>query len=140
MSGRLLVDTNVVIALFAGDPAAVERLDDKPALFLCVPVLGELRYGALASSRVEQNLARLDEFSKAVEVLPCDSETAVLYSAVKFDLRRKGRPIPENDVWIAAIARQHRLTLVSRDSHFQQIEGLELELLSKRHRGNGDFA
>ncbi|HME31183.1 MAG TPA: type II toxin-antitoxin system VapC family toxin [Terriglobales bacterium] len=129
MSGRALVDTNIVIALFAGDPAIVESLESKMAVFLCVPVIGELRYGALASARVEQNLARLDEFSKAVEVLPCDSETAVFYSAVKFDLRRKGRPIPENDVWIAAIGRQHRLTLVSRDSHFQQIEGLDIELL-----------
>jgi len=129
MSGRALVDTNVVIALFAGDPMALAALADRTAVFLCVPVIGELRYGALASARVEQNLARLDEFSKAVEVLPCDSETAACYSAVKFDLRKKGRFIPENDVWIAAIARQHGLTLISRDSHFQEIEGLELELL-----------
>ena len=129
MSGKALVDTNVIIALFAGDPSAVERLEGQAAVFLCVPVIGELRYGALASARVEQNLARLDEFSKAVEVLPCDSETAACYSAVKFDLRKKGRPIPENDVWIAAIARQHGLTLISRDTHFQEIEGLEVELL-----------
>jgi tRNA(fMet)-specific endonuclease VapC len=129
MSGRLLMDTNIVIALFGGDPAAIERLEDKPAVFLCVPVLGELRYGALASSRVEQNLARLDEFSKMVAVLPCDSETALYYSAIRFGLRKKGRPIPENDVWIAAIARQHKLILLSRDSHFQEIEGLDAELL-----------
>jgi tRNA(fMet)-specific endonuclease VapC len=129
MNGRALVDTNVVIALFAGDPAAVKSLEGKTAVFLCVPVIGELRYGALASARVEQNLARLDEFSKAVEILPCDSDTAVCYSAVKLDLRKKGRPIPENDVWIAAIARQHGLTLVSRDMHFQQIKNLDVELL-----------
>ncbi len=129
MSGRVLLDTNIVIALFVGDPAAVEKLEDKPALFLCVPVLGELRYGVLASSRVEQNLDRLDQFSKTVSVLPCDSETAMYYSTIRFDLRKKGRPIPENDVWIAAIARQHRLTLLSRDAHFQGIEGLDLELV-----------
>ncbi len=101
----------------------------KPALFLCVPVLGELRYGALASSRVEQNLERLEQFSKTVAVLHCDSETAMYYSTIRFDLRKKGRPIPENDVWIAAIARQHRLTLLSRDSHFREIEDLDLELM-----------
>jgi tRNA(fMet)-specific endonuclease VapC len=129
MSGRALLDTNAVIALFAGEPELVEAIANKTAVFLCVPVLGELRYGALASARVEQNLARLDGFAKAVAVLPCDNECVVFYSAVKFGLRKKGRPIPENDVWIAAIARQHRLSLISRDAHFQEVDELDLELL-----------
>ncbi len=129
MSGRALLDTNVVIALFAGDPAVVEGLERKTAVFLCVPVIGELRYGALASTRVEQNLARLDELSHAIEVLLCDAETAQFYAELKFKLRTKGRPIPENDVWIAAIASQHGLTLLSRDSHFRGIAGLDLELV-----------
>jgi len=129
MNGRALLDTNAVIALFAGEPAVVEMIAGKTAVFLCVPVVGELRYGALASARVEQNLARLDEFATAVAVLPCDTECAMFYSGVKFDLRKKGRPIPENDVWIAAIARQHKLSLISRDTHFQEIDGLDLELL-----------
>jgi tRNA(fMet)-specific endonuclease VapC len=129
MNGKALLDTNVVIGLFAGDPSIMSSLERKTDVFLCVPVLGELRYGALASARVEQNLARLDEFSNAISVLSCDSQTAAFYSAVKFDLRTKGRPVPENDVWIAAIARQHQLTLLSRDSHFQFMEALDLELL-----------
>jgi tRNA(fMet)-specific endonuclease VapC len=129
MSGRLLVDTNVVIALFAGEPATVERLERRPELFLCVPVLGELRYVALASSRVEENLARLDGFSRRVLLLPCDAGTTVKYAAIRYGLRKKGEPIPENDVWIAAIAQQYRLTLLSRDSHFREIEGLDLETL-----------
>lgn len=129
MSGRLLVDTNIVIALFAGEPTALERMERRPELFLCVPVLGELRYGALASSRVEENLTRLDGFSRRVLLLSCDSGTAVQYSVIRFALRKKGRPIPENDIWIAAVALQHGLTLLSRDSHFQQVEGLEMELL-----------
>lgn len=129
MSGRALLDTNVVIALFAGDPAVVESLEGKTAVYLCVPVLGELRYGALASTRVEQNLGRLEELSRAVEVLACDPEIARRYAELKFKLRKKGRPIPENDVWIAAIASQHGLTLLSRDAHFKGIDGLELELV-----------
>jgi tRNA(fMet)-specific endonuclease VapC len=129
MSGRALLDTNAAIALFAGEPELVEIVASKAAVFLCVPVVGELRYGALASTRVEQNLARLDEFSKAIRVLPCDKESAVFYSAVKLGLRKKGRPIPENDVWIAAIARQHRLSLISRDAHFQEIDDLDFEIL-----------
>ncbi len=129
MSGRALLDTNAVIALFAGEPELVEMVASKTAVFLCVPVVGELRYGALASARVEQNLARLDDFAQTITVLPCDADSAVFYSSVKFDLRKKGRPIPENDVWVAAIARQHELSLISRDIHFQEIDGLELELL-----------
>lgn len=129
MSGNALVDTNVVIALFAGDPAVMEKLQRQTAIFLCVPVIGELRYGAQASARVETNLARLDEFAKALIVLPCDLETTRFYATVKFVLRKKGRPIPENDVWIASIARQHNLKLLTRDIHFQEIEGLETELV-----------
>jgi tRNA(fMet)-specific endonuclease VapC len=129
MNGKALVDTNVVIALFAGEPAIVEGVQRQAAVFLCTPVLGELRYGAQASARVESNLARLDEFAKALMVLPCDTQTAASYGIVKFDLRKKGRPIPENDVWIAAIARQHGLTLLTRDGHFQGIEGVDVEIV-----------
>lgn len=127
MSGDVLLDTDAVIGLFAGEPTVVEAIAGKAAVYLCAPVLGELRYGALASSRVEQNLARLDEFAKALIVLPCDSDSTTFYSAIKHGLRKKGRPIPENDVWIAAIARQHKLTLISRDSHFEAIDELDLE-------------
>ena len=129
MNGKALVDTNVVIGLFAGDPAIVEVLRNQQAVFLCVPVMGELRYGAQASARVEINLARLDEFARALIVLPCDMATAKAYAEVKFDLRKKGRPMPENDVWIASLARQHGLTLLTRDVHFQEIEDLNVELL-----------
>jgi tRNA(fMet)-specific endonuclease VapC len=129
MSGRALVDTNVVIGLFAGDPAVIEKIQTQSAVFLCVPVIGELSCGAQASARVENNLARLDEFARSLVVLPCDSETAEAYATVKFGLRKKGRPIPENDVWIASIAQQHRLTLLTRDAHFRQIENLKMELV-----------
>lgn len=130
MSGRALVDTDVVIGLFAGEPAIVETLQRRTAVFLSVPVLGELRYGAEASARVESNLARLDRFATELIVLPCDTQTAALYGTIKSGLRKKGRPIPENDIWIAAIARQHDLTLLTRDAvHFGEIEGLAVELV-----------
>jgi tRNA(fMet)-specific endonuclease VapC len=129
VNGKALVDTNVVIALFAGEPGVVENVQRHAAVFLCAPVLGELRYGAQASARVQSNLERLDKFAKALIVLPCDTQTATLYGEVKFDLRRKGRPIPENDVWIAAIARQHGLILLTRDEHFREVERLGVEIV-----------
>lgn len=129
MSGKVLMDTNVVIALFAGEPAVVDYLQKSEAAFLCVPVLGELRYGAEASVRVQSNMARLNQFASALMVLSCDVATAAEYAKVKFGLRQKGRPIPENDVWIAAIARQHHLTLLTRDGHFEEVEGLDAEIV-----------
>jgi tRNA(fMet)-specific endonuclease VapC len=127
MNGRLLLDTNAVVALFSGEPAATERFESDDAVFLCVHVLGELRYGALASARVADNLARLDRFSSLLPVLSCDSETVTHYANIRFALRRTGKPIPENDIWIAAIARQHGLTLLSRDAHFRQVADLDVE-------------
>ena len=128
MAGRLLLDTNIVIAVFAGEPEVLARLQQQSAVFLSVPVLGELRYGALASSRVEYNLERLDALARSILVLGCDEGTAASYARVKAGLRSKGRPIPENDVWIAAIALQHELVLATRDSHFEHIASLSLEL------------
>jgi tRNA(fMet)-specific endonuclease VapC len=127
MNGRLLLDTNAVVALFSGEPAATERFESDDAVFLCVHVLGELRYGALASARVAENLMRLESFSNRLPVLPCDSETVIHYAGIRSALRRTGKPIPENDIWIAAVARQHGLTLLSRDAHFRQVADLNVE-------------
>jgi len=128
LSGRLL-DTNIVIAVFRQEEAIRARLDNVApgSLFVPVIVLGELRFGALKSVKVEENLRRIEGFAAESNVLVCDEEAARLYGEIKDDLRRKGRPVPENDVWIAATALRHDLTLVSRDSHFEHVEGLRIE-------------
>ena len=90
-------------------------------------MIGELYYGARKSSRVKDNIARIDEFARNNVILSCDLETARRYGQVKDRLRQKGRPIPENDIWIAALALQYGLTLVSRDSHFGECEELTFE-------------
>ena len=90
-------------------------------------VLGELYYGALKSGQSAGNLARIDEFAAAVGVLACDATTARHYGQVKARLKSRGRPIPENDVWIAAVALQHGLPVVTRDEHFKEVDGLAVE-------------
>lgn len=90
-------------------------------------VLGELYYGALKSARSAANIARVEEFAASVGVLTCDAATAKHYGQIKNALRSKGRPIPENDIWIAAVAIQHGLLLATRDDHFKEVEGLRLE-------------
>ena len=121
MNGKFLLDTNIVIALFANEATIKDNLAEAEEVFVPSIVIGELFYGARKSTRSKENLARIDELALASVVLGCDVETARKYGEIKNDLRSKGHPIPENDIWIAAIAAQHNLTLVSRDAHFDEI-------------------
>jgi len=124
MNGKHLLDTNIVIALFANDSAVKENLAKADEVFVPSIAVGELCFGARKSARVEENLKRIDEFVANSVVLGCDAETARRYGEIKNALRVKGHPIPENDIWIAAIALQHNLTLATRDTHFGEIEKL----------------
>jgi tRNA(fMet)-specific endonuclease VapC len=126
MSGRYLLDTNIVIALINGEPAALSRLPGITAL-IPLPVVGELDYGARNFSRAVENLDRVERFVTGTSILLPDLDTARWYGRVRHALKVKGRPLPENDVWIAGLARQHDLTLVSRDAHFREVDALKLE-------------
>ena len=124
MSGRVLLDTNIVIAFFAQESDISDKMQAADAFFIPSVVLGELYFGARKSGKPAQNLKRIDDLAMTTNVLGCDAEAAHHYGQIKDALRRKGRPIPENDIWIAAITLQHDLTLVTRDTHFEQIDGL----------------
>ncbi len=128
MSGRFLLDTNIVIALFANDAQVVVRLQDAGEVFVPSIVVGELYYGAQKSGRTEQNLAQVDDFAASSSVLDCNLETAQWYGQVKSRLRRKGLPIPDNDIWVAATALQHSLILATRDLHFAGVDRLGVEM------------
>lgn len=128
MNGRFALDTNILIALFGGDESVVGRFAESDELFVPSIVLGELYYGAYNSARVRQNVARIETLKRATTVLGCDGATAAQYGQTRQRLRRKGKPLPENDIWIAAVALQHELTLVTRDAHFTAVEGLSLEV------------
>ena len=126
MSGRYLLDTNIVIALFANDEAVLENLQRAAEVFIPCIVVGELCYGAHKSSRVKANLKRIDELAASNVILSCDAATARQYGIIKHQLRQKGHPIPENDLWIAALALQYSAVLVTRDSHFGEIDNLSI--------------
>ena len=127
MAGELLLDTNVLIDLLEGRSSAVEGFGRDPNLLTSVVVLGELYYGANKSSRPAENTARVDALLPRIGVLSCDLDTARHYAAIKEHLRTKGKPIPDNDMWIAAVAKQYGLILVSQDKHFAQVDGLNWE-------------
>ena len=99
------------------DAGVLEHLKAADELFVPAVVLGELRYGARKSGQVQVNLDRIGGFEAVV--------SAEHYGIVKEALRTKGRPLPENDVWIAAVAVQHGIPVVSRDEHFRDVDGLE---------------
>lgn len=127
MSGSVLLDTNIVIGLFAKDQAVLARLSESARVFIPSIVLGELYFGAYKSAQPEGNVHRIEELVAASAVLVCDATTAAYYGRIKKALRDKGRPLPENDIWIAALAQQHGLIVVSRDQHFKEIESLPVE-------------
>ena len=128
MSGNYLLDTSVLIELFAQDGDVLSRLEKVESTFIPSIALGELHYGARKSSRVEKNLEQLEKLASQVAILPCDAETSYWYGIVKNDLRKTGQPIPENDIWIAAMALQHGLILATRDKHFLVVENLISEM------------
>lgn len=127
MNGRFLLDTNIVIALFAKDTSVQKGLMEAEQVFVPSIVLGELYYGAHKSLRKEENIARLDEFAAVSAVLETNTATAKEYGEIKNALRNKGHPIPENDIWVAAISKQYGLTLATRDEHFKEVEGIAVE-------------
>jgi len=127
VNGRYLLDTNIIIALFAKDPQVHDRIANTEEIFVPCIAVGELYFGAYKSIKTKENLARIDEFALNNTVFVCDTETARKYGDIKILLREKGQPIPENDIWIAAIAEQHGLTLVTKDAHFDAIDHLKIE-------------
>ena len=128
MNGRYLLDTNIVIAIFAQDASVTFQLATATEVLIPSIVIGELFYGAYNSKRIAENVQRINDFIEANTIISCDSETAKCYGQIKNTLKTKGRPIPENDIWIAAIAQQHQLTLVSRDGHLNEVDSIELEV------------
>jgi len=127
MPGSFLLDTNIAVALLAGEDVVRASLNQGGLTFLSSIVVGELFYGARKSARVVSNLSRVEELAAKFVVLNCDVSTARHYGKIRELLRTKGRPIPENDIWIAAHAQQYDLTLVTRDAHFSAVEGIRIE-------------
>ncbi len=97
-------------------------------MFVPCIAIGELYFGACKSSKIEENLTRIDEFASTNTVLPCNTEIAKRYGDIKNRIKEKGQPIPENDIWIAAIAQEHDLTVVTKDTHFKAVENLKVEV------------
>ncbi len=108
------LDTSVAIAVLAGQAGTL--LSQSPGeILLPVPVIGELRYGALNSRSSVENLAEVDRLVSRFRALDITATTAAVYARLRLDLKEKGRPIPENGLWIAALCVEHQVPLATFD-------------------------
>lgn len=120
----MILDTNGLSAVAEGESALEPILRKAAQIAIPVIVLGEYRYG-ISLSRNRKHYERwLAEYLPTFRILDVDERTTLSYSTVRTELKRAGTPIPSNDVWIAALCRQHSLPLLSRDRHFDAVAGI----------------
>ena len=120
----MILDTNGLSALAEGEETLEPILRRAAQIAVPVIVLGEYRYGISHSRYRKQYEEWLSEYLSGFRILNVDERTTLSYSAVRTELKRAGTPIPSNDVWIAALCRQHSLPLLSRDRHFDVVAGV----------------
>ena len=123
----MILDTNALSAFIDGDPALWARLAAEDFVALPVIVLGEFRYGISGSRYRARYEQWLDQHLRDFEILGVTESTTLRYARVRTSLKKLGRPIPANDAWIAALALQHRLPVLSRDERFDAVPGLRRE-------------
>ena len=121
----MILDTNALSAWAEQNPSALRLIEAQPFLYLPVVVLGEFRFGLRGSRKRSVIEPQLSFLEQTVRVLDITRETAAVYAAVRFELKQRGKPIPENDVWIASLARHHGLPVMSQDVHFDAIPGIQ---------------
>jgi tRNA(fMet)-specific endonuclease VapC len=124
----IAIDTNAYTAFKKGDSAVVSVLRHAPAIYVSTTVLGELLAGFAVGSRESENRGELTRFLETPRVKQVASgpETADLYALIYAALRRQGRPIPTNDLWIAASCLEHGVALLTLDRHFGDLGGLRV--------------
>ncbi len=120
----MILDTNGLSALAEGELRLEPILRKATQIAVPVIVLGEYRYGFQQSRERQRYEHWLVEYLPKFRVLNVDEQTTTSYAAVRGELKRAGTPIPSNDVWIAALCRQHSLPVLSRDRHFDLVPGL----------------
>jgi predicted nucleic acid-binding protein len=117
----MILDTNALSAFADGDEDLARTLSSVP--LPCIPsiVLGEFRYGILGSKFHARYERWLQSSIPAFSILSVDGDTTVHFASIRHGLRTRGTPIPENDIWIAALGKQYSLPILSRDGHFSLV-------------------
>jgi len=129
MNGKYLLDTNIVIDILNGNKIIIEKLASSSEIYSCDIVNGELFYGALGSKHKDINIEKVENFISRSLLVSVNTVTAIRYGTIKNVLKQKGTPIPDNDIWIAALADQYELTVLTRDKHFANVDNVLIEIL-----------
>jgi len=120
----MILDTNAISAWWTGDEAIRSAMTSAHALELPVPALAEFLFGILKSRFKDRMMPWFENIQIGNRVLGVDLQTTHHYAGIRLELQNAGTPIPMNDLWIAAIARQHKQPVLSRDTHFDQVSGI----------------
>jgi len=121
----VILDTNALSAFVDGDPSIAAALHTVRRPAIPVIVLGEFRYGVTGSRHRRAYERWLETHLGEFEILDVTADTAVSYAEARATLKRRGTPIPANDLWIAALALEHHVPVLSRDAHFDAVAGLK---------------
>lgn len=123
---QVLIDTNIYVAFKRNHKNVVEAFRNFDVIGIDITVIAELLSGFKAGSKENQNRIELEDFlnSPRVQLIYPDLETCEFYSNIFISLKKKGTPIPTNDIWIASSAMRNGLGLFTLDNHFKNIEGL----------------
>jgi tRNA(fMet)-specific endonuclease VapC len=125
---RLLIDTNIYSYALRGDDSVVDVLKKAEHIGISVISIGELLYGCKGGGKEQKNREELEIFldSPRVVVYSVDEDTSEFYAEILNNLRAIGKPVPTNDIWIAAVAFQNGLKLFTKDEHFRAIAGISI--------------
>jgi len=121
----MILDTNALSAWLDGDPALRQLLETARSIYLNPISLGEYRFGILDSRHRSAYAKQLALIETEIPTLAVTALTSGHYAEIRRDLKRRGRPIPANDLWIAAIGRENALPIVTNDAHFDEVIGLQ---------------
>lgn len=124
---KFFLDTNIIIDLFAGNKIIADKVNELATFYISSIVLGELYIGVNRVSNKLKHLKILESFLNLCVIVEVDAVTSMHYGEITAALFKKGKPIPTNDIWIAATVKQHNLILITQDKHFHEIESIIVE-------------
>ena len=124
---KYLFDTNIIIGFLKNDIKIVERAGELEEINISVITVGEILYGANNSEKSEENIKKYKNFFEFCNIVNVTEKTAEFYAEIRYKLKKAGKPIPENDIWIAAIAVENGYTIITRDKHLKSIEFIKTE-------------